>query len=250
MENIENFSQQLKYLDELKLYIQKEAKEQLKQYRPDPYESDKTDQINAALAKAQGDYPTINTNRNNRFLFNQYTDLDGILRAVRPALSVNGLSITQQTKIDDDKTILVTTLRHESDQFIQTRSRIIPSKNDVQAYASNLKAMKRHDIMSLLNITIMEDIDDDDGELDMETVRQERIKGVAPHANYSARKQSFEPITEQQLKDLIEDIKGYEDIAEDLMKRFNIQTLADLPQSKYNSVMRQVRQFVGIREGK
>jgi len=246
----ETFQDLLEHFEKLESHIEKRLNRALKQKAPEPYESEKTDQICTALSKAQGEFPKIYTNRKNNFLFNQYTDLDEIIQAIRPALANNGLSITQQTKLNDDRTVLITRLRHKSAQFIETRSRIIPSRNDIQTYASVLKAMKRHDIMGLLNITIVDDYDDDDGERDMEHVRKERNKGTGLNIRYKAKEESFETITQDQENELRYVIGENADIAEQILETLKIQTLADMPKSKYYDVKRQTQNIVNARDGK
>lgn len=249
-EQAKDISSQLKDLKILEEYISKRVKEQIKANSTDTYESSSTDKICGALALAQGSFHAINTNRTNNFLFNQYSDLDVIMSAVRPALKENGLSITQQTKIEDDKTMLVTRVRHDSSQFIETRARIIPSKNDVQTYASALKAMRRHSIMALLNITIKDDLDDDDGERDMEEVRKTRNKGTSTNARYRAKQESFETISQGQENELLLVIGENIDIAEDILETLKIQSFADMPKSKYDGIKRQAQGVVNSRNGK
>jgi len=249
-ENKETFTDQLSHFETLEKYLDKRIAAATKAKAPEPYESEKTEQICTALSKAQGEFPKIATNRANNFLFNQYSDLDTILRTIRKALAENGLSITQQTKIIDDKIILVTRLRHKSAQFIETRSRIIPSRNDIQTYASALKAMKRHDIMGLLNITITDDLDDDDGERDMEDVRRSSNKGTGLNVRYKAKEESFETISQDQENEIRYILGDYADIAEKILETLKIQTLADMPKSKYRDVKRQVQQLVNSRDGK
>lgn len=251
MEEIkETFSDQLSHFEELEKYLEKRVNKRLIQQSPEPYESDKTDQICTALAKAQGEFPKIETNRANNFLFNQYSDLDIIMRTIRAALSINGLSLTQQTKLDNDKTVLVTRLRHKSAQFIETRSRILPSKNDIQSYSSAMKAMKRHDIMSLLNITIVDDLDDDDGEHDMQSIREERNTGTGINTRYKAKQESFEPVSQHQANELQYMLGDYPDIAEQILETLKVQTIADLPRSKFRAVKEQAQKIINAREGK
>jgi len=250
MENNETFTDQLAHFEELEKHLEKRITARLKATAPEPYESDKTEQICTALSKAQGEFPKITTNRSNNFLFNKYTDLDMIMRTIRKALSDNGLSITQQTKLTDDKTVLITTLRHKSAQYIQTRSRILPSRNDIQTYASAIKAMKRHDIMGLLNITIVDDYDDDDGERDMEDVRKTRTKGTGINMRYKAKEESFQTISQDQEAELRYVVGENEDIAEQILNTLNIQTFADMPKSKYFDVKRQAQKIVNARDGK
>jgi len=244
------FISQLKDLEELEKFISKRIEVQKKSTTPEPYESLSTGEICTALAKAQGSFPAINTNRQNNFLFNQYADLDIIMQSIRNSLAENGLSITQQTKLDDDKTILVTRLRHDSSQWIETRSRIIPSKNDIQTYASALKAMKRHAIMALLNITIIDDLDDDDGEHDMKEVRKERTKGTGINTRYSAKQESFHPISQHESNELQYMLANYPDIAEQILETLKVQTIADIPKSKFSAVKEQAQKIINTREGK
>ena len=244
------FSTSLEDLKLLEKYISKRVEEQVKLKSHDEYESSSTDQICTALAKAQGEFPSISTNRANNFLFNQYSDLDNIVSSVRKALSENGLSITQQTKLEDDKTILVTRVRHESSQFIETRSRIIPSKNDIQTFGSALKAMKRHAIMSLLNITIKDDLDDDDGEHDMKEVRLGRTKGTGINTRYSAKQESFESVTQHEANELQYMLSNYPDIAEQILDTLKVQAIADIPRSKFEGVRDQAQKIINTREGK
>jgi len=249
-EKVININQQLRDLESLEQFISKRVEERISINARDDYESSKTDLICTALAKAQGEFPIIDTNRVNNFLFNQYSDLDIIIRAVRKPLSENGLSITQQTKLADDKTILVTKLRHESSQFIETRARILPTKNDIQTYASALKAMKRHEIMALLNITIKDDLDDDDGEHDMKTVRLDRAKGTGINTRYEAKKESFYPVSQHEANELQYMLSNYPDIAEQILETLKVQTIADIPKSKFESVKEQSQKIINLREGK
>ena len=231
-------------------FIDEKATALAKTKAKDDYESEETAEICAALAKAQGAFPKIDTNRANNFLFNQYSDLDIIMRSIRPALKENGLSITQQTKIYDDKTLLVSRVRHESSQFIETRVRIIPSKNDIQSYASALKAMKRHAIMALLNITIKDDLDDDDGEHDMQSVRKERNAGLGVNTRYEAKKESFHSISQHESNELQYILSNYPDIAEQILDTLKVESIADIPKSKFAKVREQAQKIINAREGK
>jgi len=250
MDETPNINSQLHNLEALEKFIEARVNERLKIINHDPYESDKTDEICAALSKAQGEFQPIHHNRQNNFLFNQYSDLDVIMQAVRPALEKNGLSITQQVKLIDDKTILVTRLRHDSAQFIETRARIIPAKNDIQTYMSFEKAMKRDSIMSLLNITIVDDLDDDDGEHDMQTIRKERTKGTGINTRYAAKKESFEPLSQHEANELQYMLANYPDIAEQILETLKVQTIADIPKSKFGPVREQAQKIINTREGK
>jgi len=241
---------QLKELEELNDYINKQVNISVASKKIDDYESEKTDLIATALSKAQGEFKAVSANRRNNYLFRQYSDLDAIVESVREALAKNGLSITFQQKLVDDRTILVTKLRHESSQYIETRARVIPAKNDLQTYASALKALKRHSLMSLLNITIQGDLDDDDAETDMKTVRLEKTKGTGINTRYAAKEESFQTLSKHEADELQYMLSNYPDIAEQILDTLSVEAITDIPKSKFVSVIEQAREIIHIREGR
>lgn len=131
----------------------------------DPYCSDQINDIALALSKAQGEYLPVAQSRQNPFFKSQYADLDAYITAARPALTKHGLAFYQFTKLSaNGPTVLHTRLIHSSGQWIESRSRIIPIKNDMQAYGSALSYQRRYSAMTLLGITSNNDPLDDDGE--------------------------------------------------------------------------------------
>jgi hypothetical protein len=244
-----SFTQQLEFLQSLNKLIDERA-EIIKQQPEDPYESEQTHEIAAALAKAQGEFPKIGMNQENPYFKSGFADLNNIVRSVRPALSKNGLSVTQQTKIlAEGATILVTRIRHSSGQWIESRVRIIPPKNDMQSYASTLSYMKRHSLMALLNITIDSDYSDDDAEVAMVSQRETFAKGTAINRKYDPREQSAEVISKDQLDELEYELAQYPDIAEMVLEGLKIQSLADMPKSKYMVSLERIRTIKNARNG-
>jgi hypothetical protein len=131
----------------------------------DPYNSEHINEIALALSKAQGEYLPVAQSRQNPFFKSQYADLDAYITAARPALTKHGLAFYQFTKLSPNgPTVLHTRLIHASGQWIESRSRIIPIKNDMQAYGSALSYQRRYSAMTLLGITSNNDPLDDDGE--------------------------------------------------------------------------------------
>jgi len=246
----ESFLTQLKFLQALQDHIDKNVQEKLKSLPQDAYESDKTEKINEALSKAQGEFPPIGLNKTNPYFKNKYADFDSIVRAVRPILSKNGLSITQQTVISDTgTTLLITRLRHNSGQWIDTKARILPTKNDAQSYASALTYMKRYSFMALLNITTSDDISDDDAEAVMYDVRDTKAKGVALNTKYNPKEQTGEVITKEQLEELEYELGDYDDVAEMVLDGLKIQSMADMPKSKFMVSIKRIREIKNAREG-
>lgn len=219
--------------------------------KSESYESEDTNELAAALSKAQGEFRPIQHNRENPYFKNSYADLDAILNAVRPALSKNGIFFTQQERVTEDgATMLHTRLMHSSGQWIESRKRIIPPKNDSQSYGSTLSYHKRYAAMSLLGITASYDTADDDAEVAMVESRQMIAKGPALNTKYNPKEESYEPITKEQLDELEYELTDCKDIAEQVLNGLQIQSLADMPKSKYSISVRRIREIKAIRNGK
>ena len=215
------------------------------------YESRETAELNTALAKAYSEYSPITYNRINPYYKSEYADLEVIMDMVRPILAKNGLVVTQRTLLEvSGTTILQTRLWHSTGQWIESRARIIPSKNDYHTYGSAMSYMKRYQIMAMLNITVTDDIADDDAELQQASSKEIFSKGTALNTKYNPKHESQETITKEQLEELTYELKNYDDLAEDIMDTFRLQSLADMPKSKYMSSMERIRKIINAREGK
>lgn len=162
----------LKYLEEEKKLVERNVELilEFEDYKRNSYQSTEIKDLAAALSKAQGEYGTVLYNKANPFFKSGYADLHEIMKTVRPALAKYGLSLIQQTQIaNDGVTVLHTRLMHSSGQWIESRNRIIPAKNDPQAYGSTMTYQKRYAAQSLLGITTSDE--DDDAEIAQEAYR-------------------------------------------------------------------------------
>jgi hypothetical protein len=216
----------------------------------DPYESRETKELNTAMAKAYAEYPVIGTNRQNAYFKDDYADLNVIMTKIRPILAKNGITLTQRTIVSNDgATMLHTRIWHISGQWMETRARVIPTKNDPKTYASLLSYIKRYQAMAILNITVIDDVNDDDAELEMAHSRDILAKGTAVNKNYKQSKESSQTISKQQLEELEYELGEYTDIAEMLMDAYRIQSLADLPKSKYRVAITKAREIKEARKG-
>ena len=242
--------QQLDYLEALQQLIKTEANKMVKSLPDDPYESPKTNELNAARAKAAAEYPRIGNNCENPYFKSTYADLDAIMDKIRPVLAKHGLTLEFKTIISPDgTTILKTRILHSSDQWSESRARIIPTKNDQQAYASALTYMKRHQAMALLNITISEDWSDDDAERNMAEVRNVSNKGTAINTKYSAREQSNDTISKDQLEELEYELSEFPDIATMVLDGLKLEHLSDMPKSKFQVSAQRIREIKNARLG-
>lgn len=238
----EVFSATLAALSELTNYINKEVENRLSKHAEKPYSSENTADLNTALAKAQSEYEPVYFNRTNPYLDLQYVDLCKLIKATRKGLTSNGLALTQYTETPDDgSTILHTKLLHSSGQWMETRARLLPVKNDIAAYESTLNSQKRFSTMALLGIVPQNDPGDDDGEIAM--IKSNEYIAFGPSEKMNPRKQSMDVITKQQLEELEAELNGFPDLAEKLMGKLMIQSLADLPATQYRTTLIRIRKI-------
>ncbi len=76
------------------------------------------------------------------------------------------------------------------------------------------------------------------------------IIAKGPSNKYNPKEQSYETITKEQLEELELELQGYPDIAEEVLSKMRLQSLADLPKSKFQVSVQRIREIKQIREGK
>ena len=238
----------LKLVEELKNLHQIREESWSKPQKEEKYESEQIKDLVAALSKAQGAYPSIGADRENPYFKSNYADLDMILKAVRPMLAQNGLSLVQDTRFTPDgSTVLHTRLYHSTGQWLETRARILPVKNTPQEYGSCLTYNKRYSAMALLGVTVAKDPTDDDAEVAMVHARDIIAKG--PSNKYNPKEQSLETITKEQIEELEYELADAPDLAEMVMDKLQIQSLSDMPKSKYMVSLQRIREIKQKRAG-
>lgn len=220
----------------------------LEEKRTCGYQSDDTKELNEALSKAHSEYPPIQAKNVNGYWGDKYGDFDCIMLIIRPILANHGLTLTQRTILTDDgSSYLQTRLWHATGQWIETRTKILPTKNDIHTFGSTQEYMKKSEAMSLLNITIQDNPADDDGELQQASAKEIFAKGTALNSNYNKKLDSRDIITKEQLSELEYELQGFDDIAEEMLTTLRIQSLADLPQSRYMKSLERIRKIKKIR---
>lgn len=131
-------------------------------------------QIAAALAAAQGEFPTIprdrlvrvNMKSGGSYTF-RYAPLETILEKTRPALAKNGLAITQSIVTDErGNEMLRTMLLHSSGEWMHCDVPIFTGSGDnqSQAYASGMTYSRRYGATLILCVSADEDDDGNGGE--------------------------------------------------------------------------------------
>lgn len=230
-----------------KLIIEVEAlKDSIKNNNINSSRSNEMKDLFGALAKAQSEMQPAALTRENPYFKNKFADLTEVIKASRQALSKNGLSVIQQIMPNDDgQNIIHTILCHSSGQWIESKMRIIPPKNDIQTLTSYINNIARIAYERLICNSL--EGDDDDGERAMVDTREMIAKG--PSIKYDPKEQSFDVITKEQLEELEYELSSCPDIAQEVLDKLRIQSLADMPKTKYGVSIRRVREIKNAREG-
>lgn len=216
----------------------------------EPTQSPDLTALFTALAKAQGEFEIAGMRATNNYFKVKYEDLTELVKVSRPALTKYGLSVLQQIMPNDDgQNILRTKLGHSSGQWMESRMRIIPPKNDIQTLGSYLNCLKRFAYGSLIGVVAQGE--DDDGEYAMAQAKEIIAKGSAMQPSYQPKKESYDVVSKEQLEELEYELKDYSDLAEEIMDKLRLQSLADLPKSQYMKSIEWIRKVKLIRnEGK
>lgn len=185
-----------------------------------------------ALSKAQGEMDIAGLNKKNPFFKSKYADFMSVVEASRPALTKNGLAVTQQiTQAEEGSPFLETTLMHISGQWVSSRMKIVPAKSDVQSLSSHITYLKRVCYSSLMGVVTGDE--DDDGELAVASSRQ------APRSNTREE----EVITNDQLEELEFELQGQSKICAMVLDGLKIETLSQMPKSKFLASIHRIREL-------
>lgn len=115
-------------------------------------------ELAAALAKAQGKITGALKDSANPFFKSKYADLASCWDACRAPLSDNGLSVIQMAETMDSGALrLVTTLAHESGQWMRGEFWVTPKDDTPQALGSALTYARRYALTALVGIAQVDD---------------------------------------------------------------------------------------------
>lgn len=156
------------------------------------------DKIAQALAKAQSEITspprnrevTVKTKTGGSYKF-KYATLDSIIDHVRAPLTRNGIWFIQTLESDGGgRYRLVTTLTHESGQYITSETPLLVGGAGNQEFGSALTYMRRYALTALLGIAA--DEDDDANRADGNTIEQSRERTTSRTAQRGASKPADE----------------------------------------------------------
>lgn len=207
-----------------------------------PGRSESVKDLFGALAKAQADMPMAALSSENPYFKSKYAGLPEYIKATRPALSKNGLSVVQPIiENDEGQRVLLTILAHSSGQYIESRIKIVPPKADIQTFGSYVTYLRRYSYAAIIGAVASDD--DDDGEVAVATQRDTYAKGVAINRKYNPREEVAELITKEQLEELEYELGEYDHITEMVLDGLKIQNLADMPKSKFLVSIKRIREI-------
>ena len=215
-------------------------------YAPQPHRSSDLKDLFTALAKAQAEMQTAELSSQNPYFKTRYADLAAIVKASRPALTQNGLALIQQIITHDDShTYLYTMLCHNSGQWVESRVRIVPPKNDAQSLGSYITYLRRYSIAAICGIVTSNE--DDDAELAMAGDREMFSKS---NGKYASRDSGVEFVSSQELQTLESELANHADIAQLVKDGFKITSLAAMPKSKYAAALNRIRSIKATQAAK
>jgi hypothetical protein len=141
-------------------------------------QTEDTNELAAALAKAQGAMEAAKFDKVNPHFKNKYASLAAVVDAIRRPLADNALSYTQTTAIRDGGFVLVTTLRHASGQWVASE---YPLPVDVkpQELGSALTYARRYSLSAIACIAADEDDDAEGARKDGQTNSKPPVKPAA-----------------------------------------------------------------------
>ena len=126
---------------------------------------DFTPALNAALAKAQAEYPEIPKTKKATVPLKSggqysyfYADIADVLRIIRPILAKHELSVTQRTRPTSSGLMLLSELRHASGEVLPS-SLPLPNSSRPQELGSDLTYYRRYAFCSLTGCAADEDDD-------------------------------------------------------------------------------------------
>ena len=210
--------------------------------------SESINELAGALAKAQSEMKLAGLDSTNPYFKSRYADFASIVKASRPALTKYGLCISQQVLMGEEgQNILFTRLMHASGQYLESTMRIVPAKNDLQTLGSYLTYLKRYAYAAIVGVVASDE--DDDGEEAMVTARVKAEKGTELNTKYDPRAESHELVSKDQIAEIEYELAAYPDIAGQLLEALRLQSIADLPKSKYRAVIEKIRNIKNTRNG-
>lgn len=192
----------------------------------------------SALVNAQARMGTAPKSGFNPHFKNNFSTLEDLIDATRHVLTSNGLAVTQYPDSDGIHQFLVTKLKHISGEEEVSRALIVlKDPSDIQKLGSAISYMKRYAYAAICGIATSDG--DDDGSAPVSSYRP--AQNDQPFVNPAQNGTEVKPdtISMKQLGLLKGKIKesGNPLKEQDICRKYNIGSLAQLPWRKMNEVL-------------
>jgi hypothetical protein len=112
-----------------------------------------------------------------------------------------------------------------------------------------LTFQRRAALLSILGLAGQNDRTDDDSEKDMTTVRTTSDKGLDINLSHDTENASYDRISRDQLAELEYVLEEFPDMVKQLLNRERIDSLADLPKSRYREALTKSHEIIALRKG-
>jgi hypothetical protein len=119
--------------------------------------SEATNELAAALAKAQAEITNPAKDAKNPHYKSFYADLAAGIGAIRAPLSKNGIAVMQLTRLEGDVLFVDTRLTHASGQWVQGEFPVIRFPAKPQEVGSAMTYARRYSLFALVGIAGEED---------------------------------------------------------------------------------------------
>ena len=133
----------------------------------------------SALAKAQAEMKNAVLNKENPHFKSKYADLAAVREATLPALTKNGLAISQTTEFKDGQLVLKTRLWHDSGASIESTYPLPLNVDKPQAMGSAITYARRYCWAAICGVSSDED-DDANAAEDEGKKKPGSVKTAAP----------------------------------------------------------------------
>lgn len=134
--------------------------------------SEQINEIAAALAKAQGEFPKIAKNKTGKVRGStkdgksyeysySYADIADVISAIAPVLSKHGIGYIQPTYLTDTGIFICTRLIHSSGQWMESDYPVSGVTGDHQKMGGAMTYARRYSLCAIVGVAAEEDTDGD-----------------------------------------------------------------------------------------
>ncbi len=173
----------------------------------------KTENLFAALAKAQGAMQNPKKDTVNPFFNSKYADLAAVRDAVQPHLAANGLAFVQFPSADGNKVTVTGKLLHSSGEWMESSITGTARDGSPQALGSCITYLRRYQLSAMMGIAAEAD---DDGNAASRPAKKERtaaqerptFAGGVPFEEHLAQQAAKEAAPQADAGDFLDYIKS------------------------------------------